>query len=207
MNRSRLLIDRLTAWAPVLLLGGLAALTWWLNAQVQPPAPRLDGSARHDPDFFIERFRAVNFDENGRVRQSLAASRAEHYPDDESVDFFAPELALTDPGQPRLSLEAESGTLSGDRETVTFKGRVHGVRAPLPPGAPAGNGPSGEVKFDADTLKVIPKKGRAETDGPVTIEEPRGIIRGVGMVLDNEAKTFKLKSGVRGTVSPDVAPK
>jgi lipopolysaccharide export system protein LptC len=207
VNRSRLLIDRLTAWSPVLLLGGLAALTWWLNAQVQPPAPRLDGSGRHDPDFFIEHFRAVNFDENGRARQSLAASRAEHYPDDDSVEFLAPALALTDPGQPQLSLESESGTLSGDRETVTFKGHVHGVRAPLPPGASAGNGPSGEVQFDAETLRVTPKKGRAETDGPVTIEEPRGIIHGVGMVLDNKAKTFKLKSGVRGTVSPELAPK
>jgi lipopolysaccharide export system protein LptC len=207
MDRRRVLLDRLTAWSPVLLLGGLAALTYWLNAQVQTPPPRIDGSARHDPDFFIERFRAVSFDVDGRVRQALAASRAEHYPDDESVDFFGPELALTDPGQPRLSLTASAGRLSGDRETVTFNGDVHGVRAALPAGASTRNGPTGEVKFDAETLRVVPKKGHAETDGPVTIEEARGTIRGVGMVLDNEAKTVKLKSGVRGTLSPEVAPK
>ena len=52
----------------------------------------------------------------------------------------------------------------------------------------------------------MPKKGRAETDGPVTIEEPRGIIHGVGMVLDNDAQTIKLKSAVRGTLQPNIAP-
>ena len=42
MDRSGALIDRLVAWSPVLLLGGLAALTYWLDAQVQAArrAPR-----------------------------------------------------------------------------------------------------------------------------------------------------------------------
>jgi LPS export ABC transporter protein LptC len=59
----------------------------------------------------------------------------------------------------------------------------------------------------SETLRVIPKKGRAETDGPVTVEEPRGIIHSVGMAVDNEAHTIKLKSGVHGTLSPEIAPK
>ena len=36
----------------------------------------------------------------------------------------------------------------------------------------------------------------------VTIEEPRGIIRAVGMELDTQAKTLKLKSAVRGSLQP-----
>ena len=56
-------------------------------------------------------------------------------------------------------------------------------------------------------LRVIPKEGRAETDVLVTIEEARGIIQGVGMVLDNNARTVKLKSAVRGTLQPNLVPK
>ena len=40
----------------------------------------------------------------------------------------------------------------------------------------------------------------------MTIEEPRGIIQAVGLVLDNKAKTLKLKSGVRGTLQPAALP-
>jgi lipopolysaccharide export system protein LptC len=206
MDRRGAFIDRLVAWSPVFLLGGLAALTYWLDAQVQADTARRDGSARHDADMYIENFRAVSYDAEGKLRQSLAAKRAEHHPDDESVDFTAPALALTDPGRPRMSITAETGTLSGDRETVTFRGTVRAIRDSLPAGTPAGNEPKGPITLSAETLRVVPKKGKAETDGPVTVEEPRGIIHAVGMAVDNEAHTIKLKSGVHGTLAPEIAP-
>jgi len=62
------------------------------------------------------------------------------------------------------------------------------------------------VTLTTELLRVTPKTGRAETDRAVTIEEPRGIIRGVGMDLDNQARTVKLRSQVRGTMNPDRAP-
>jgi lipopolysaccharide export system protein LptC len=206
MDRRGAFIDRLVAWSPVFLLGGLAALTYWLDAQVQADTARRDGTARHDADMYIENFRAVSYDAEGKLRQSLAAKRAEHHPDDDSVDFTAPALALTDPGRPRMSITAETGTLSGDRETVTFRGTVRAIRDALPEGTPAGNEPKGPITLSAETLRVVPKKGRAETDGPVTVEEPRGIINAIGMAVDNEAHTIKLKSGVHGTLAPEIAP-
>ena len=207
MVRKTTLIDRLVSWSPVFLLGGLAALTYWLDAQIQADTARRDGSTRHDADMYIERFRGVSFDAEGRVRQSLAAERAEHHPDDESVDFTKPELALTDPGRPRMAVTADAGTLSGDRETVTFRGHVRATRDAIPDGSRAGDGPTGPVTLTAESLTVVPKKGRAETDGAVTVEEPRGIIHANGMVVDNDARTIKLKSGVHGTLSPEIAPK
>ena len=66
---------------------------------------------------------------------------------------------------------------------------------------------SGRVTLSTEYLRVVPKKGLAETDRPVTIEEPRGIIHSVGIQLDNEAKTIKLKSGVRGTLQPNTIAK
>ena len=44
-------------------------------------------------------------------------------------------------------------------------------------------------------------------DKPVTIEEPRGIIRGRGLEFDNKAKTVRLKSQVSGTFQPQDLPK
>ena len=78
-------LDRLVSWSPVLLLGALAALTYWLNAQVRLGGPSFDGSGRHDPDIFVENFKAVNLDKDGQVRQALVANRARHYPDDDTT--------------------------------------------------------------------------------------------------------------------------
>lgn len=193
---------RLVSWSPVLLLGGLAALTYWLDAQVRPAAPSGDGTARHDPDLYIEKFSAVSFDSGGRVLQSLAAARAQHYPDDDSVDLAEVSLALTDPGKPRIAVTADAGTVSGDRETVTLRGNVRATRDPPATKGPRAGEPAGPATFTTDLLRVIPKLARAETDRPVTIEEARGIIRGTGMIFDNNAHTIKLKSAIRGTLQP-----
>jgi lipopolysaccharide export system protein LptC len=207
MNRGRLILDRLTAWSPVLLLGGLAALTYWLDAQVASQPPRRDGSSRHDPDLYVERFRATSFAANGQVSQSLAAQRAEHFPDDDSIEFTAPAVVLTEPGRPRFSVNADKAAVAGTRETIVFSGNVRAVRGATAPAAtgPARNrieGPSGPVTITTEYLRVLPKQGRADTPRPVTIEEARGIIHAVGMELDDQAKTLKLKSGVRGTFQP-----
>lgn len=207
MTPRRKLFDRVVALSPVFLLGGLAALTYWLDAQIQPGRARVDGNARHDPDLYIEHFSAVSFDPEGRVRQSLTARRAQHYPDDDSVDFVAPSLALTDPGAPRLAAVADAGTLSGDRETVTLRGNVRATRDAAPGKAKGDGAPQGPITFTTELLRVIPKRSRAETDAPVTIEESRGTIHATGMVFDNNARTIKLKSGVRGTLQPQPLPK
>jgi lipopolysaccharide export system protein LptC len=207
MNRGRLLLDRLTAWSPVLLLGGLAALTYWLDAQVASQPPRRDGSSRHDPDLYIERFHAMSFAANGQVSQSLSAKRAEHFPDDDSIEFTAPAIVLTEPDRPRFSVNADKAAVTGTRETIAFSGNVRAVRDAMAPpaNATAGNraeGPSGPVTITTEYLRVMPKQGRADTTRPVTIEETRGIIHAVGMEFDNQAKTLKLKSGVHGSFQP-----
>jgi lipopolysaccharide export system protein LptC len=204
--RTQRLFDQLITWAPVLMLGGLAALTYWLDAQIQTPPLRIDGSSRHDPDLFVSNLRGVSFDAEGRPRQVLSAKRAQHYPDDESVSLLEPSLILTDPGRPKLSVRADQGSVAGDRETMVLEGNVRAVREAQPAAA---NGPTAEgpATLSTEFLRVVPKKGLAETDRPVTIEEPRGIIHSVGMKLDNDAKTLKLKSGVRGTIQPGSLPK
>ena len=142
---------------------------------------------------FITNFRAVSFDEAGRVKQELAAKRAQHHPDDASIDFAAPALVITEPGRPRLTVTADTGTLSGDRQTVLFQGHVQATRDALP-GAPA-TPESGPLKLTTDFLRVLPDKGIAETDRPVTIEEARGIIHGVGMTLTVELNGVEADSG------------
>src|SRR5664279_1899624 len=111
---SRSWLDRATAWSPVLLLGGLAALTYWLDAQVQAPQPRRDGSARHDADLFVEGVRAVKLDPDGNPLQSLVARRAEHFGDDQTTEFSDIALALTQSGKPPFRVTAGQATLTGD---------------------------------------------------------------------------------------------
>ena len=207
VDLTRRLLDRLVGLSPLLLLGGLAMLTYWLDAQIQPPPPKSDGSSRHDPDLFIKNVSATVFDAQGRPRQRLQAERAEHFPDDDSVALAGLAMSLTEPDRPPVSASADRGVVAGDRETMTLEGRVRVVREAEAAKPGRGQEPPGRVTIATEYLRVVPKQGLAETDRPVTIEEPRGIIHSVGMRLDNEAKTLKLKSSVQGTLQPNAVPK
>jgi len=202
MDHTRAFFDRLIAWSPVLLLGALAALTFWLDAQVQPPTARRDGSTRHDPDLFLVNFRAVNFDENGKPREALSAKRGDHFPDDESVDLTQPMFKVTQSDKPAFTVTAEKGKISGDREHAYFTGNVVAHREAETAGTTSGRDPAGPMTLTTEYLHVIPKTERAETDKPVTITEPRGIIEAGGIELDNKSKTVKFKSRVSGALEP-----
>jgi len=204
MTPKRTLLDRITGWSPVLLLGGLAAFTYWLDAQVQPPAPRRDGSERHDPDIYVEGFSAITLDAQGRPTQSIAGRTARHFGDDQTTEFTQPMLAQTEAGKPAFRVTADTGKLSGDRKDVYFSGNVRAVREAGP--AAPGEAPVGPVTVLTEYLHVVPDAQTASTDKAVTIEEPRGIIKSVGLTLDNHAKTLKLKSSVQGTLQPQALP-
>jgi len=206
MDRSRLFLDRLVAWSPVLLLGALAALTYWLDAQVQAPALHRDGSSRHDPDLFLTDFKAVTFDARGLPRESLTAASARHFPDDDSAELADPTLSLTEPDHPKMTITADSGIIAGDREHGEFKGHVKVLRDAESAPAQPGETPSGPVTLTTSLLHVDTQEARVTTDQPVTIEEPRGIIHGRGLQFDNKAKRVRIESHVSGTLSPQQPP-
>ncbi|MBS0327553.1 MAG: LPS export ABC transporter periplasmic protein LptC [Proteobacteria bacterium] len=204
MDRTRVLVDRLVAWSPALLLAGLAALTWWLDAQIQPAATRADGSKRHDPDLFLQDFRALTFDAAGNLRESLSAKRAEHFPDDDSTVLTAPMLLLTQTGRPALSVTADQGIVAGDRDSGEFRGNVRVVREAGP--AAQGTDATGPVTLTTDSLHVEANEQRVDTRAAVTITEPRGIIRGRGLTYDNKTHILHIDSNVSGSLAPRALP-
>ena len=189
--------ERLLAWSPVLLLGTLAAMTYWLNTQVRPAGLASDGSGRHDPDLVANNFKAVNLDPEGHIRQSLTAKRAQHYPDDDVTAFEEPAIVFTDPGKPRLEVTADRARLTGDREHVYLEGHATVVRDPT--GADKNDGP---ITVKSEYLDVMPKQDRVVTDKFVTITDPRGTVSATGLELDNKARTVKFKARLAGQLQP-----
>jgi lipopolysaccharide export system protein LptC len=198
MTRRRAWLDRMIAWSPVFLLGALTALTYWLNAQVQPGVAAFDGSGRHDTDLYIEDFKAMSLDAQGRVRQSISARIARHFPDDDTTEFESPLITFSEPGKPLVTISADRGMITGDQKDAYFTGNVKGIRA-----AAAEDHDKGPVIVTSEYLHVLPKEDKIETDKPVTISDPRGIINATGMEFDNKAKTFKFKSRVSGQLQPN----
>lgn len=197
MNFRQPLMDRIVAWSPALLLGALAAMTYWLDAQVRAPAPKFDGSGRHDTDLYVENFRAASLDDKGRIHQALVARAARHFPDDDSTDLDQPQITFNDPDKPRLTVTADKASINGARDRVVFSGHVKGVRD-----ASSETAHDGPTTITSEYLLVMPKEDKIVTDKAVTITDPRGIINATGMEYDNKTKIVKLRSRVSGQIEP-----
>ena len=184
---------RPTTWLPLAALLLLVGLTLWLNNLVQAPAPRGDGSSRHDPDLIVENFNARKLGESGEVQYTLAARKMVHYPDDDSAHLEQVTVEAFEPSQPKMTATADRGTLEQGGDRVQIQGNVVLVRE--------GDAEAGGTRLTTDSLTILPDAGIARTNSEVTLDNDSGRLVGKGMEIDNKARTVKLQR-VRGTFKP-----
>lgn len=181
---------RSTIIFPLIVLGVLALITFWIDSTVESDTKKIDGSHRHDVDYFVENFVTTKTDINGNLRNMLAAVEMRHYPDNDTTELVRPRLTQYGENKPYTQIEAQKGFVSANGEEVEFKGNVIIVRE-------AFEG-RGEMRLKTDYLKVFPKTELASTESDVVItQDPKTIIHGTGMIYDKNEKNFVLKKRVR----------
>ncbi|MCL2298324.1 MAG: LPS export ABC transporter periplasmic protein LptC [Proteobacteria bacterium] len=195
-------VHRWVSWSPLLFLAALAALTYWLDAQVQSPGAGRDALSRHTPDLFIKNFHATQFNAAGLPQQQLTAALAEHFPDDGLIELEQPQIILQNPGQPRFTLTSDRAQFSGDRQDLYLRGSVTAVRD-APSGGSRQEGLSSEpLTLHTEYLHVRPNDNIVRTDQKVSLESPSTRIESVGMEFDRNTHIIKLHANVQGTFQP-----
>jgi lipopolysaccharide export system protein LptC len=178
---------------PLLLIGVLAALTFWLQRVSEGPAGDRSGRNRHDPDFIIDNLSLRTFGSAGQLQHTLKAERMMHYPDDDTTTVAAPRVMFH--STPPTQLSADRALVSKDAVQVRLERNVRLVRG----------GRDGSLPLEAATerLDVVPDLETASTDVPVTITQGRSVVTGRGLVADNKTRQTMLFGPVRGTIHRD----
>jgi lipopolysaccharide export system protein LptC len=175
---------------PLIVLGVLAFITFWIESTVKSDTKKNDGNSRHDADYFVENFVTTKTDIHGNLRNMLAAVEMRHYPDNDTTELIRPRFTQYGENKPYTQIEAQKGFVSTDGEEVEFKGNVIIVRQ-------AFEG-RGEMRLTTDYLKVLPKTEYASTPNDVVITQaPKTVIHGTGMVYNKAGQDFTLQKRVR----------
>jgi lipopolysaccharide export system protein LptC len=185
---------RLTTAAPLLLIGMLAALTFWLDRVVQDPASGAPGPSRHDPDYVVEKLNSVSLGETGAVFYTLAAAKMVHYPDDDSTLLTDPKFVSYGAARAPVTITASEGVVSSKGDHVYFQDNVRVTRAPY--------GGNSELVMRTAFLHVVPDLHLARTDRSVTITDATGTVTADGLEMNSETRVIRLLSKVRGTYEP-----
>jgi len=176
---------------PLIVLGVLALITFWIDHTVKLQAPKIDGSSRHDVDYFLENFVTTRTDAHGNLRHVLAAVEMRHYPDDDSTELIRPRFTQYGENRPATQIEGQKGRVSSNGEVVVFDGNVVVTRQAYADRA--------EMRLYTDHLKILPKEEKASTDSEVTIiQPPNSKVIAQGMSYDKATEELTLSSRVKG---------
>jgi lipopolysaccharide export system protein LptC len=188
------MISRLTTVAPLVLIGALAALTFWLDRLGQGPDHDTIGPSRHDPDFIVDRLTGVSMNDTGIASYTLSAARMIHYPDDDSTLLTDPKFVSHGSAKAPVTITSNEAVVSSKGDHVYFQDDVRVIRAP--------DAENSELVMRTSFLHVVPDKHLALTDRSVTITDATTVVIADGFEMNSETRVIKLMSKVRGTYDP-----
>jgi lipopolysaccharide export system protein LptC len=181
-------------YLPVLLMGVLAALTWWLVKNT--PQPRDAAAAApvsSAPDYTMRGFAVSSFGPDGVLRSRLEGDLLQHYPSTDTIEVDGVRLRAVDAAG-RLTLGSAQRALSnGDATRVRLLGAARVVREPGP-----GDGPGARVEILGESLQIDTETQRVRSDEPVTLLTGRGRLRAGTLDYSHAEGSARLGGRVTG---------
>lgn len=177
-------------WLPLAIIAILVLLTTWLGQLADAPKATSERVIGHEPDYFVEDFRAVAFDPAGAPRYRLSALRMTHFMDDDSTALEAPHFTREERGRARVVVRSLRGQVSPDGDNVYFEGDVRMMQE-----RPAGQPP---LEVETEFLHVQPDRELIQTDRAVRLKEGVSQMSGAGMTADGKSRTLAISGRVKG---------
>ena len=179
-----------SALFPLTLLLTLTGLTFWLRYVTEQPEIRHDGKHRHDPDYIVHDATLRKIGQTGTLEYTLKADAVLHYPDDDTLDLFKPNLVyLSNQKSPTVTITSDNAHVSDNNERIDLYDNVYIHRAATKKDA--------AMIGTTSTLTVFPDKEQAFTKAPVLVTQGRSWAKGIGLQMDMRAETYVIESQAR----------
>jgi lipopolysaccharide export system protein LptC len=199
-RRLRENLDALLLYFPVVLMGLLAMLTYWLVRNT-PPAPEEvpRAQARHVPDYFMRDFSVRTFAANGRFQSEIQGLEIRHFPDTDTLEIDQPRIRRTGPlGQVTVA-QADKGISNADGSEVQLMGRATVVREAF---ARKDSTPQPRFELRSDFLHFFVDTDRVQTHLPVELMRGQDRFTADRLMYDNLDQRVELSGRVRGVLQP-----
>ena len=204
MNAVRLLLDRLTLYLPVLLMGTLAMATYWLvRSSPTVSAPEPAAAVQHQPDYFMRKFAVKTYDAEGKLKSEVSGGEARHFPDTDTLEIDQVHIRSFNE-QGRLTVAtARQAITNGDASEVQLIGNARVVREAVPDK----NGrlqPS--MIFAGEFLHAFMNTERVKSHKPVELTHGKDRFTADSMDFDNLDRVMLMTGRVRGQLVPATPP-
>jgi lipopolysaccharide export system protein LptC len=204
MNAVRALLDRLTLYLPVLLMGALAMATYWLvRSSPSASVPAVAAAVQHQPDYFMRKFAVKTFDAEGRLKSEVSGGEARHFPDTDTLEIDQVHIRSFNEQGRLTTATARQAITNGDASEVQLIGNARVVRDAVPD-------KNGQLKpgmtFAGEFLHAFINTERVKSHKPVELTRGKDRFTADSMDFDNLDRVVLLTGRVRGQLVPNTTP-
>ena len=187
---------------PVVFMGALAALTWWLVKN--SPMPGEDAAVRaprHEPDYTMRDFAVSSYDAGGALRSRLEGDVLLHYPDTDTIELEGVRLRAEDTQGRVTTGSAQRALSNGDATNVRLMGGARVVREPG-----KGEEESERIEIRGEFLELFTDTQRVRSHLPVTMITGRGELQAGRLDYSHLDRIGQLGGRVSGVLRPGPRP-
>ena len=200
-QRIKLNIGRtLLGLMPLLFMGALTLMTFWLVKKNTPPeSSMLERIRLHEPDYIIKNGTLSALNEQGNTKYRILGNKVTHYDDDASIDIDAPRMRLFQPDKAPVTVKSNTGHLDGDLTILELFDNASIFR---PQQAATATEPASlRMLASSSYFKVLINDDIVKTDRPITLEQGMSIMNSTeGGTFDNIQQSMTLSGQVKGRI-------
>ena len=200
-QRIKLNIGRtLLGLTPLLLMGALTLMTFWLVKKNTPPeSSMLERIRLHEPDYIIKNGTLSALNEQGNTKYRILGNKVTHYDDDASIDIDTPRIRLFQPDKAPVTVKSNTGHLDGDLTILELFDNASIFR---PQQAATATEPASlRMLASSSYFKVLINDDIVKTDRPITLEQGMSIMNSTeGGTFDNIQQSMTLSGQVKGRI-------
>jgi lipopolysaccharide export system protein LptC len=185
---------------PLILMGALTLVTFWLVQKNTPPEKSpLERVRLHEPDYIIKDGALSALNELGNTKYRILGVKVTHYDDDASIDILTPRMRLFQADKAPVTVKADTGHLDGNLTVLDLYDNASIYRPAQD--ATATQAATLRMLASSSYFKVLINDDIIETNRPITLEQGMSIMNSTeGGVFNNIEQSMVLSGQVKGRI-------
>jgi lipopolysaccharide export system protein LptC len=200
-QKIKLVIGRtLLRLMPLILMGALTLVTFWLVQKVTPPEKStLERVRLHEPDYTITNGALSALNEMGNTKYRILGNKVIHYDDDASIDILTPRMRLFQLDKAPVTVKSDKGHIDGDLTILDLIDNASILRPAQ--AATASQAATLRMLASSTYFKVLINDDVIETNRPMTLEQGMSIMQSTaGGKFNNIEQSMTLLGQVKGRI-------
>jgi len=185
---------------PLILMGTLTLVTFWLVQKVTPPEKSsLERVRLHEPDYIINDGALSALNEFGNTKYRILGKKVTHYDDDASIDILTPRMRFFQLDKAPVTVKSDAGHLDGDLTNLDLIDNAYIFRPAQ--AATASQAATLRMLASSTYFKVLINDDIIETNRPITLEQGMSIMHSnEGGKFNNVEQSMTLSGQVKGRI-------